>query len=323
MNTENNQNIDFILKMIEEDQAQASILKKVLNENHLLTTDIEEQYANYNANNRGLSSNHMFKNIKAVFFDIDGTLVSFNTHEVPQSAKEAIHEARQHGIKVFIATGRPLPFINNLEGVEYDGIMSVTGACCMTADGVIIQSQPVDRRDIERIIAETETNPMPILFAGRDKAIGCLIDSNREIVEEVMTLLGLGMPEQQPIKTALDMEVMQVIAFFTAEDEPRMMAEVLKGCDAARWHPAFADCIHKGTSKATGIDAICHYYGIELKDTMAVGDGGNDIAMLRHAGIGVAMGNASDEVKSNADYITDCVDEDGVAKLLRKLYPTK
>lgn len=262
----------------------------------------------------------MFENIKAVFFDIDGTLVSFKTHEVPLSAKKAIHEVRKRGIKVFIATGRPLPFINNLEGVEYDGIMSVTGACCMTAEGEIIENQPVDRRDIERLIKETSVRPMPVLFAGKDKAIGCLIDSNREIVEEVMTLLGLGLPPQQPIASALDMEVMQVIAFFKEDEEPRMMSEILKGCDAARWHPAFADCIRKGTNKATGIDAICRYYGIDLKDTMAVGDGGNDITMLRHAGVGVAMGNAPDEVKASADFITDTVDDDGIANLLGKFY---
>ncbi len=261
----------------------------------------------------------MFKNIKAIFFDIDGTLVSFKTHEVPQSAKDAIHEVRQRGVKVFIATGRPMPFINNLKNVEYDGIMSVTGACCMTADGAIIQSQPVEKSDIERLIKETEKHPMPVLFAGKNKAIGCMIDADRKSVEEVMTLLSLDVPEEQPMAKALDMEVLQVIAFFTAEEEPRMMDKVLQGCDAARWHPAFADCISKGTNKATGIDAICRYYGIDLQDTMAVGDGGNDITMLRHAGIGVAMGNASDEVKANADYITDTVDEDGVANLLQKL----
>lgn len=258
-------------------------------------------------------------NIKAIFFDIDGTLVSFKTHEVPQSAKDAIHEVRQKGVKVFIATGRPLPFINNLQEVEYDGIMSVTGACCMTADGEIIESKPVSREDIERFIDEEAVNPMPVLFAGKDKAIGCMIDADRKSVEDVMTLLSLKVPEEHPIEKALDMEVMQVIAFFTAEEEPRMMNEVLTGCDAARWHPAFADCISKGTSKATGIDAICRYYGIDLQDTMAVGDGGNDIAMLQHAGMGVAMGNASDEVKAFADYITDSVDDDGVANLLRKM----
>lgn len=190
----------------------------------------------------------MFSNIKAVFFDIDGTLVSFQTHEVPQSAKDAIHEIRQKGVKVFIATGRPLPFINNLKGVEYDGIMSVTGACCMTSSGEIIQSLPVDRRDVERLIADTALHPMPILFAGKDTAIGTLIDADRSSVEEVMHLLGLEVPEEQPIEKALDMEVMQVIAFFTKEHEPRIMESVLSGCDAARWHPSFADCIRKGTN---------------------------------------------------------------------------
>lgn len=260
----------------------------------------------------------MFSNIKAVFFDIDGTLVSFQTHEVPQSAKDAIHEIRQKGVKVFIATGRPLPFINNLKGVEYDGIMSVTGACCMTSSGEIIQSLPVDRRDVERLIADTALHPMPILFAGKDTAIGTLIDADRSSVEEVMHLLGLEVPEEQPIEKALDMEVMQVIAFFTKEQEPRIMESVLSGCDAARWHPSFADCIRKGTNKATGIDAICNYYGIDLKDTMAVGDGGNDLTMLRHAGIGVAMGNSNDEVKVAADFITDSVDDDGIANLLHR-----
>ena len=95
-----------------------------------------------------------------------------------------------------------------------------------------------------------------------------------------------------------------------------MMKEVMKECDANRWHPYFADCIAKGTNKATGIDEISNYYGIDISETMAVGDGGNDIAMLRHAGIGVAMGNASDEVKACADMVTETVDEDGIEKLL-------
>lgn len=254
--------------------------------------------------------------IKALFFDIDGTLVSFQTHQVPQSTREAIHRVRQRGVKVFIATGRPMPFINNLAGVEYDGIMSVTGACCMTADGQIIDQQPVPRADIERLMADVREHPMPILFASKDCAIACHLEADRQSVEEVMTLLGLSVPEEQPIQQALDMEVMQVIAFFTAEQEPRIMNDVMTGCDAARWHPAFADCIRKGTNKASGIDAICRHYGFSLEETMAFGDGGNDIAMLRHAGIGVAMGNASDEVKAAADLVTTSVDDDGIAHIL-------
>ena len=73
---------------------------------------------------------------------------------------------------------------------------------------------------------------------------------------------------------------------------------VLPHCEATRWNPLFADVVPRGSSKAVGIDKIIEHYGISLHETMAFGDGGNDMAMLRHAGIGVAMGNAGDEVKA-------------------------
>jgi len=59
------------------------------------------------------------------------------------------------------------------------------------------------------------------------------------------------------------------------------------------------------------------YFGISLEESMAFGDGGNDVLMLKHVGIGVVMGNAEDEVKLAADYVTDSVDEDGIEKALR------
>ena len=66
------------------------------------------------------------------------------------------------------------------------------------------------------------------------------------------------------------------------------------------------------------MDEIIRHFGIRLEDTLAFGDGGNDIPMLRHAGIGIAMGNARDEVKAAARYVTDTVDEDGIAKGIMK-----
>ena len=118
---------------------------------------------------------------------------------------------------------------------------------------------------------------------------------------------------------ALGFTVMQVIAFYTEAEQKHIICDILKGCDDTRWHPVFADCIARGTNKASGIDHVCRHYGFQPSETMAFGDGGNDIEMLRHAGIGVAMGNASDEVKAAADYVTESVDDDGVAKALQRL----
>lgn len=261
------------------------------------------------------------KMVKAAFFDIDGTLVSFRTHRIPQSTLEAVSRIRRQGVKVFIATGRPLPFIDNLAGLEYDGIMSVNGACCTTAEGQIISQKPVPKDDIRRLVDDAKAHPMPIAFASGDRAIAVNAGKADGHLPEVFSLLNLTPPETRPIEDALRMDVMQVIAFFTQEQEPRIMQEVLKGCDANRWHPYFADCVAKGTSKATGIDDICRHYGIAVEDTIAFGDGGNDMTMLRHAGIGIAMGNAPEEVKNVADMVTDTVDENGISNALRRLCP--
>lgn len=76
-------------------------------------------------------------------------------------------------------------------------------------------------------------------------------------------------------------------------------------------------CIYGGNSKSTGIDKVLAYFDIDLKDTMAFGDGGNDIPMLKHVATGIAMGNAEPHVKAVADYVTTSVDEDGIANALK------
>lgn len=257
---------------------------------------------------------------KIIFFDIDGTLVSFKTHTIPQSTIDAIHQVREMGIKVWIATGRPLPFINNLEGLEYDGIISVTGAHCQKKDGEIVFSQPVDKEDIKRMIARQHEKGTAVAYAGNDHAIIAAPQGIPDSVSEVFQLLDLKEPTLHDPEEALTFDVMQVIAFFSEEEAEDIMGNVLTHCSDARWHPAFADCVAKGINKAVGIDKVIAHYGYDLSETMAFGDGGNDIAMLQHVGTGVAMGNASDEVKAAADIVTTSVDDDGVSNILSRFY---
>lgn len=253
---------------------------------------------------------------KIVFFDIDGTLVSFKTHTIPQSTLDAIHQIRQRGIKVWIATGRPLLFINNLGELEYDGIISATGAHCQTREGEVIFTQPVDKEDIRRMIEHQRETGIAVAYAGNEHGIIAAPRGIPQAVTEVFGLLDIPKPELHAPEEALTFDVMEVIAFFGMEKNDYVMKHVLPHCNEARWHPAFADCVAKGVNKAAGIDKVIEYYGFELSETMAFGDGGNDIAMLQHAGIGVAMGNASDEVKASADIVTTSVDEDGIARIL-------
>ena len=75
--------------------------------------------------------------------------------------------------------------------------------------------------------------------------------------------------------------------------------------------------IAAGGGKDKGMDAILNHFGIAVEETMAFGDGENDLPMLRHAGIGVAMGNAGPKVQAEADYVTTSVDEDGIVCALK------
>ncbi len=262
---------------------------------------------------------------KIIFFDIDGTLLSFRTHQVPTSTIEAVRQVRERGVKVWIATGRPLPFISNLGTLEYDGLMCVNGGHCRIQTNeqpndkaTIIHSQPVNQADVERMVAEQHKSGMAVVYASNDNTILTAPKGIPSTVTNIFTLLNITQPALAKPEEALGMEVMQVIAFFSEAEQEYIMTHVLKSCDATRWHPDFADCISKGTDKASGIDHVLRHYGFNINEAMAFGDGGNDIQMLRHAGIGVAMGNANDEVKAAADIVTKSVDDDGVADILNK-----
>lgn len=82
--------------------------------------------------------------IKALFFDIDGTLVSFDTHAIPETTIEAIAAAKAKGIRIFIATGRPAVIINNLSALQdrglIDGYITMNGGYCFVGEEVIYKS---------------------------------------------------------------------------------------------------------------------------------------------------------------------------------------
>ena len=118
-----------------------------------------------------------------------------------------------------------------------------------------------------------------------------------------------------PLDEVVAQGVLQITPFLTADEEQRLLPS-LPGCTSARWYPAFCDITSASADKANGIRAIASHLGIDISETMAFGDGGNDISMLQAVGTGVAMGNALDEVKRAACHVTSDVDDDGVKNAL-------
>lgn len=252
--------------------------------------------------------------IKAIFFDIDGTLVSFKTHRMSETLKETLGKLQAGGVKLFIASGRARLVMNNLDDYPFDGYIAMNGAET-TLNGEIIDSHPLPRETALQIAD----------IAGREN-VSCWVFSD--------TVAGInhGSPEALEVANQINLHpscfldltevarthtVYEYTIFFDEERERRLLHPVLKNVAYTRWHPYFLDIIPEGLSKSSGASKILERIGATREECMAFGDGGNDIPILEYAGTGVAMGNATPDVKAVADYVTDTVDEDGVVTALR------
>ncbi len=255
--------------------------------------------------------------IQAVFFDVDGTLISFNTHKIPDSTRRALHEMRRRGVKVFIASGRPpvqMGFLRQLADFEFDGYIAMNGQYCYDAKGPFYQlAIPTD--SIRQLLPWLEQTGLSCSFVELEYEY---INRITPQVLDLYRMLGDTIahePVDDPAR-ALTHTTYQISAYLPAEQEAEFLAH-LPGCKAARWNPHFADIIPAAGGKPVGVQQMLDRFGIDRAASMAFGDGGNDSDMLQYAAVGVAMDNAGDDVKAAADYVTAGVDEDGVERALR------
>lgn len=256
-------------------------------------------------------------NIRAIFFDIDGTLVSFNTHRVSDTTVEALAELRRRGIKVILATGRLISQTEVVSRITFDGYITLNGCCCLEADGKTVISQTtIPQCDLDAIVDYLEDNgqPFPCSFMDEHKNSINYVD---ERVQEVWDHIALPTPPVENPREIIKRNIYQVNIYVDEVDEKPIVEGLLKHCDSTRWHPLFADVNLRGVSKQQGVDTLLNHFGISREEAMAFGDGGNDVSMLGHVRWGVAMGNAVDSAKEVAAYVTDTVDDDGICKALR------
>ncbi len=254
--------------------------------------------------------------IKALFFDIDGTVVSFRTHRIPESTVRGLTEAKEAGVEIYISTGRPYRIINNICQIEHliDGYITTNGAYCFIGDRVISCS-PIDDADVRTVLGMSDSLGFACMVVGeKDLCMYNIDDNARHVFSDILNVPDYG--ADTPVEKVLGQRILQLSPFITPEQEAEMMPS-LKAIESGRWHPAFTDMTAKGVSKAKGLLDIASYRGFDIRETMAFGDGGNDLSIIKKAGTGVAMGNANEILKLHADYVTTSVDDDGISNALR------
>ncbi|MBQ9329179.1 MAG: Cof-type HAD-IIB family hydrolase [Solobacterium sp.] len=249
---------------------------------------------------------------KMIFFDIDGTLTSFHTHTIPEEVFPALWKLKEQGIKLIIATGRYRDGLSVLKEFPFDGYITLNGQYCYTNNEVIYENT-LKKESIEILLKELEAHPVPAGFQMKDKRVFNFRD---ERVDEIHAITGNDDTPAGDISEVTTAPLYQVMIFMNETEEAELLKK-LPGCRSARWYPTFFDLSPEGGTKVIGMDQFCRYYQIPIEETMAFGDGGNDLEMIIHAGIGVVMDNGSNELKQHADYITSDADHHGIIQALR------
>ena len=254
---------------------------------------------------------------KAIFLDIDGTLLSFETRLVPKSAFDAMYRARKRGVKLFVATGRhkkELGIDSHLCSFPFDGYVTQNGAYCYTNEK-IVHTCPLQKRTVQAVVDLISKDPFTCIFCEENEMF-----LNR-INDHVLGLLNkfkLPVPPVSDIARALVSDIFQIVPIIPKEAEHLLFT--LPGAKVTKWHDGGFDIVNDEVNKWTGILKMIEHYGILPEETAAIGDAQNDIEMLQNAGFSIAMGNANDDVKEAAQHVTSHVDADGLASAFEYLF---
>ena len=267
-----------------------------------------------------------------VALDIDGTLLKWvegvgaTYEQIPGATFDAVRRAYDAGAHVVLASGRSphgMTRIADLLGLPADGgdrlwVVASNGA-------VLFRYPPIE------VVHEEVFDARPAVEAVLRERPGALVAvEERGVGYRVNRPFPVGELSGDMIPTAVaDLVADHVSRVIirdpdaTADDFVELGARLgLHGTDYVVGWTAWLDLSPVGVSKASGVELVAHKLGVAREDVLAVGDGRNDIEMLRWAGRGVAMGQSVEEVRAAADHVTGTVWDDGVVAELSRWFPS-
>lgn len=262
--------------------------------------------------------------IRCVVMDLDGTLLNHRKRITPLT-KQALLKAQQLGVRLVLASGRMtegvLPYARELEMDRYGGmVISHNGAKITDVQsGRVVYERCLDIEVAKQILRAVRNQP---LYPFIDDGKGCLLVRDAHSHRLGIECRALQMPYQ----VIEDLDERLSFAPHKILISARPAAFRKRGDALIRAYRDQAALVYSAPFylevNATGVgkhEALTHI-GIPLADMMTFGDADNDKGMLKQAGIGVAMGQATDDVKACADAVTDDCDHDGIAKALMKFH---
>lgn len=245
-----------------------------------------------------------------VSFDVDMTLLDHKDWTIPDSAIEAIEQLREN-YTIVIATGRDMDSIFSTairDRVKPDAIIHLNGTKVTVGDEIIYE-HTFDKSLLKQILKYTEKTPYSVGTTVED--YDYYINPEGVKAHDICLWGQSSRKFNDPYKL-LELNV-RTMAYMGDETGAKAMEEEFPEIHVHMFaDKKGADVVERKASKAVGLLRLCEYYKIPLSETIAFGDSMNDYDIIKAAGKGIAMGNAMEELKKAADYVTDPIDQDGI-----------
>lgn len=262
---------------------------------------------------------------KLLVLDLDGTLTNAKK-EITENTRQTLIEAQEQGIKIVLASGRPTygiaPLANQLELQKYEGyILAYNGGEIIDwKTGELMYKNLLDPEVLPYLYECACKNHFAIVTYDGEYVLTEYPDDEYVLKEALLNVMKIKKVDNflEAVKhpTAKCLIVGEPERLAVLEKE---MYEVLKDrMGVFRSEPYFLELVPKGIDKAQSLSVLLSEIGMTREEMIAVGDGFNDLSMIKYAGLGVAMANAQPVVRENADFITLSNEEDGVAHVVRK-----
>ena len=271
---------------------------------------------------------------KLLFFDIDGTL-AYPQQEPPVSSVEAIRQARHNGHMAFISTGRTIDSIPEaVSRIGFDGGIFSAGGQVAIGDTVLFHFH-MEHALLQQVLLRLRA--MPVFYA-LETAAGSFHSEN---AGEVLRLSDVSGFDEQAMKLTREIlfdPSMRPMSEYDGQPVFKIAYHCPKGAERTRLSAeleglaklvdydnllelpiSVGEISDSEVNKGNAVRALCRHFGMDTADCIAFGDSMNDSEMLQTAGIGVAMGNASEQVKALADLVCDRCECDSIAKALKQL----
>lgn len=259
---------------------------------------------------------------KLIAMDMDGTLLNEQL-KISDRTQKALHAAKKKGIYVTLATGRmycsALPFA---QGLQLDVPL-------ITYNGALIKDACTEETYYHEPVFYEAALTVIELAEARGLHINVYLDDKlyvQEIEERTKLYLKIANVPAYPVgrlSSFLKAAPTKILVIGEPEELRELQQAIQKKLgqqvEITKSKPFFLEIISCHASKGKALASLAEKWGIEREEIMAFGDNYNDLSMLDYAGLGVAMGNAPDDVKQKADLVAESNEEDGMAKVIERM----